>query len=150
MWLSKAPSLKPEIETMWPSKAPSLKPEIETTGLSKAPSLKPKIETMWLSKAPFLNLEKKSNRSQRDKRKCIYKVKELGPPAPEVINYTLFLARFRLQRWVNVWVRMRAHVCFACFNYCQKLCLSTFCLPGSFHFVYSQSFLIIKRHMSDS
>ena len=46
--------------------------------------------------------EKKLNRSQRGKRKCIYKVKELGPPAPEVINYTLLLTHFRLQRWVNV------------------------------------------------
>ena len=70
-------------ETMWLSKAPSLKPEIETAGLSKAPSL---------------SLKKKLNRSQRGKRKCIYKVKELGPPAPEVINYTLLLTHFRLQR----------------------------------------------------
>ena len=46
-------------ETMWLSKAPSLKPEIETTGLSKAPSLKPEIETAGLSKAPSLSLKKK-------------------------------------------------------------------------------------------
>ena len=91
----------------------------------------------------------------------LYNGRKIMPTLPHpalnrAVNGSVFLSveYVKILLWIQLWkvISVKAwslsNYRFACSHYCQKYCLSIFCLPGSFSVIYSD-FLSSESCLSD-